>query len=756
MRRACPRRSRCSPARPAGSAAPSSTRSARPHRRPRVRSAATAGCGCWSRGRPTSRWCSTGCRAPRCTSATSTDPAALARLFDGAAGASLVHAAGVIHPRRVADFDRVNAQGTRAVVEAAARAGVRRLVHVSSNSPFGVNPGPRRHVPRTTSPTGRTSATAAPRWPAELAVRAAHDAGRLETVVVRPPWFYGPWQPERQTRSSPWWRPAGSRCSGTAASGARWPTWTTWCRAWRWPSGTRPRPGAPSGSRTRAAYAMGEIVATVQRVLARGGVRSRRAAGPAARRSSAGSRRPPTGGSRPAAATRRRCTCSARWTRPSPATSPRPASVLGYDPRVALEEGMRRSVRWCRDQGIDARGPAQRRRDDRAGAGHRGQRLLRVAAGRAAAAPTGHAVRVLDLHRADGPPPDVEIVRGDIRDADGVAPGGRAASTSVFHNVAQVPLARDRALFESVNVGGTATLLDGLRGTPGSTRSCTPRRPRSSASRRPTRSRRDTPPRPVEAYGRAKADAELLCRAAVTRGLDVTVVRPRTILGHGRLGIFGILFDWIADGADVPVLGDGRNVYQFVHADDLADACVLAAAERPGPGDVQHRRRGVRHDARGGRRTCALTPARGRGCAACRSGPTSRGDGGWSRPLGLTPFAPVPLDHVQPVVVVRRRGRRRPSWAGRPPGPPTRCSGTPTTGSSSTGDDAARWLGAPQPGAPGRAAAGQARCSAAGPSAGRARRRRGPARARPAPGARGPSSAMSTGSSASPASTSTA
>ena len=55
-------------------------------------------------------------------------------------------------------------------------------------------------------------------------------------------------------------------------------------------------------------------------------------------------------------------------------------------------------------------------------------------------------------------------------------------------------------------------------------------------------------------------------------------MRPRTILGHGRLGIFGILFDWIADGADPFVLGDGSNRYQFVHADDLADACLLAAA----------------------------------------------------------------------------------------------------------------------------------------------------------------------------------
>ena len=32
----------------------------------------------------------------------------------------------------------------------------------------------------------------------------------------------------------------------------------------------------------------------------------------------------------------------------------------------------------------------------------------------------------------------------------------------------------------------------------------------------------------------------------------------------------------------MPVLGRGDNVYQFVHADDLAEACILAAG-RPGP-----------------------------------------------------------------------------------------------------------------------------------------------------------------------------
>lgn len=170
---------------------------------------------------------------------------------------------------------------------------------------------------------------------------------------------------------------------------------------------------------------------------------------------------------------------------------------------------------------------------------------------------------------------EVRFVRGDIRDRS-LVDRAVVGATHVFHNVAQVPLARDHELFDSVNVGGTATLLDaslaaGVDKVVYTSSSAVFGIPASN----PVTA--ETPARPVESYGRAKYDGELLCRAAVTRGLDVTIIRPRTILGHGRLGIFAILFDWIADGADVPVLGDGRNVYQFVHADDLAAACILAA-----------------------------------------------------------------------------------------------------------------------------------------------------------------------------------
>src|SRR5262245_22538054 len=57
-----------------------------------------------------------------------------AKLCEDAAGAVLFHAAGIIHPRRCAEFYQVNVDGTRNVLEAAIAAGVRRAVVVSSNS----------------------------------------------------------------------------------------------------------------------------------------------------------------------------------------------------------------------------------------------------------------------------------------------------------------------------------------------------------------------------------------------------------------------------------------------------------------------------------------------------------------------------------------------------------------------------------------------------------------------------------------------
>jgi len=192
----------------------------------------------------------------------------------------------------------------------------------------------------------------------------------------------------------------------------------------------------------------------------------------------------------------------------------------------------------------------------------------------------GHTVQIYDLEDASDRPPQVAWLRGDIRDANAVRLACQDVDV-IYHNVAQVPLAKDRELFWSVNYGGTENLLlaakdCGVRKIVHTSSSAIFGVPRHNPVDEATE------PSPGEAYGRAKLEGELLVRRYVeSDGIDATIIRPRTIVGHGRLGIFQILFDWIEEGRDIPVLGRGDNLYQFVHADDLADACIRAAG-RPG------------------------------------------------------------------------------------------------------------------------------------------------------------------------------
>lgn len=126
------------------------------------------------------------------------DPDSLAPLFDGADGTvDVVHTAGVIHPRSYDEFDAVNHVGTRHMLQAARARRVRRFVHVSSNSPFGTNTHPNDRF-RNDEPYAPYYGYGRSKMDAELAVFEAVEDG-LDAVIVRPPWFYGPHQPPRQT-----------------------------------------------------------------------------------------------------------------------------------------------------------------------------------------------------------------------------------------------------------------------------------------------------------------------------------------------------------------------------------------------------------------------------------------------------------------------------------------------------------------------------------------------------------------------------
>ncbi|MFB4262145.1 NAD-dependent epimerase/dehydratase family protein [Nonomuraea sp. GTA35] len=83
------------------------------------------------------------------------------------------------------------------------------------------------------------------------------------------------------------------------------------------------------------------------------------------------------------------------------------------------------------------------------------------------------------------------------------------------------------------------------------------------------------PRAPVDPYTRAKAEAEELAEKYRADGMCVPVLRPKTFLGPGRMGLFAMLFEWAEEGRNFPVLGSGDKRIQMFAIEDLVDAVAL-------------------------------------------------------------------------------------------------------------------------------------------------------------------------------------
>jgi nucleoside-diphosphate-sugar epimerase len=284
-----------------------------------------------------------------------TQPASLEGLtaaLDATTGAvvDVIHTAGIIHPRRIADFEAVNVGGTEAILSLARRVGARRFVHVSSNSPFGTNAHPG-DVFRNDEPYHPYYGYGRSKMAAELAVLAAVDAG-LDAVIVRPPWFYGPHQPPRQTTFFKMVRAGRFPIIGRGDQ-ARSMAYvdnlvqgvvraelvaTDAGRGW-WIADARP-------------YTISEIVETVGRALTAEGFTVKPNA-----------TRVPAIVGRAAEFADSLIQRSGRYNQQIHVLGEMDKNIacdisvarrqLGYEPQVELYEGMRRSIRWCVERGLE-------------------------------------------------------------------------------------------------------------------------------------------------------------------------------------------------------------------------------------------------------------------------------------------------------------------------------------------------------------------------------------------------------------------
>lgn len=278
------------------------------------------------------------------------DPDSLRPFFAGAEGSTLFHLCGVIHPRRVSDFYRINVQGTRNILEASAASGVRRVIAVSSNSPAGYRSRTEPLLDES-SPYRPYMHYGRSKMLMEREVMEAVDNGKLEAVILRPCWYYGPEQPQRQTRFFSMIRRGLAPIVSGGNSLRSMSYIDNTCQGALLAASHPGAVGRTYWIADRRPYSMNEIVGTVERLLEEEfgiTVAHRRL-------------RLPGVASRAAffadwliqgtgfynqeihvlSEMNKTIACSIELAR----------KELGYEPLIELEEGMRRSIRWCLGKG---------------------------------------------------------------------------------------------------------------------------------------------------------------------------------------------------------------------------------------------------------------------------------------------------------------------------------------------------------------------------------------------------------------------
>lgn len=177
-------------------------------------------------------------------------------------------------------------------------------------------------------------------------------------------------------------------------------------------------------------------------------------------------------------------------------------------------------------------------------------------------------------------PHGVSWVSVDLCRPESLAGLPLSADDTVYHFAARqyhlaVPRSRRDEWFAEVNVGGTNNLLQHMKSR------CCGRLVYFSTDMvyGPPRTSPVTtghPLNPAGPYGRSKKRSEEVCRQFRQEGMAITIMRPRLIIGPGRLGILEKLFTLIWRSLPVPLIGSGHNRYQMVSVHDCVSAAILA------------------------------------------------------------------------------------------------------------------------------------------------------------------------------------
>ncbi len=113
--------------------------------------------------------------------------------------AILFHCAGIIHPKKVKGFFDINVIGMKNLIQSSINNGIKKIIAISSNSPCGTNPN-NNHLFNEDSDYNPYLNYGKSKMLMEKLILKYVRRGDIQSTIIRPPWFYGPYQPNRQNK----------------------------------------------------------------------------------------------------------------------------------------------------------------------------------------------------------------------------------------------------------------------------------------------------------------------------------------------------------------------------------------------------------------------------------------------------------------------------------------------------------------------------------------------------------------------------
>lgn len=256
------------------------------------------------------------------------------------------HAVGIIHPRKVREFYQINSVGTENMLSVSANSGVKKFIYISSNSVAGIQWSRDRLLSENEAARPYLNYGLS-KYRAECWVSDYQRRGKLQAVILRPCWYYGPGQPDRQTRFFQMIRRGNPIVFGSGTNLRSMSYLDDVCQAMLLAAEKEQAVGQTYWIADERSYSTNEIYETIAQLL---GVRHLKP------------RHLPDWVSE-GCLMMDKCLQGLGWYQKEvhvagemnkniACSIEKAQRELGYHPRVGLREGMRRSIEWCRKNGV--------------------------------------------------------------------------------------------------------------------------------------------------------------------------------------------------------------------------------------------------------------------------------------------------------------------------------------------------------------------------------------------------------------------